>query len=212
MKTKTIVFDLDDTLINEIEYLESAFATIATMTDPTNQNLFDEMIYWYQNKENVFENLIKIYPEITIESLKNIYRNHYPKFNSNTENRQLLLEIKARGHKLGLITDGFSVTQRNKIKALNLEDIFDLIIISEEFGTEKPNENNFKVFHQFQTDDYYYIGDNTKKDFITPNKLGWTTICLLDNGKNIHKQNFNSDLVYLPKISILSLYDLKKHI
>ena len=35
---------------------------------------------------------------------------------------------------------------------------------------------------------FYYIGDNVVKDFIAPNQLGWTTICLLDNGQNIHKQ------------------------
>lgn len=212
MKTKTIIFDLDDTLINEIEYLKSAFLEIANDVDDENKNLYQTMISWYQNKENVFQNLIKIYPKTSIENLKNSYRNHYPNFNSNSKNRELLIELKQNGYKLGLITDGFSITQCNKIKSLGIENLFDLIIISEEFGTEKPNENNFKVFHQFQTDDYYYIGDNTKKDFITPNKLGWTSICLLDNGENIHKQNFDLELIYLPQIKVDNLEDIKKHI
>ena len=45
---------------------------------------------------------------------------------------------------------------------------------------------------------FYYVGDNTKKDFVTPNKLGWKTICLKDQGKNIHKQNLRLGNKYLP--------------
>ena len=105
------------------------------------------------------------------------------------------------------MTDGYSVTQRNKIKALDIENIFDLIVISEEFGFEKPNPKNFEVFDKFNTIEKYYIGDNTSKDFIAPNTLGWTTICLLDNGKNIHMQDFNKELIYLPKIKINNLFD-----
>jgi putative hydrolase of the HAD superfamily len=212
MKTKTIVFDLDDTLIHEIEYLKSAFLEISEIVDIDNKKLFDIMLEWYEKKENVFENIIKLYPKITVEKLKQSYRNHFPQLDSKFKNRELLLQLKKSGYKLGLISDGYSITQRSKIKAMNIESIFDLIVISEEFGSEKPNENNFITFHQFQTDEYFYVGDNTKKDFIAANNLGWTTICLLNNGKNIHPQNFNLDLVYLPKISIKSLDDLILHI
>ena len=106
-----------------------------------------------------------------------------------------------------LITDRHSVTQRNKIKALNIDTLFDLIIISEEFGSEKPNPKNFEAFNKFNTIEKYYIGDNTSKDFIAPNALGWTTICLPDNGNNIHMQDFNKELIYLPKIKIHNLSD-----
>ena len=54
MIQKTIVFDLDDTLIPEIDYLQSAFREIAEYVDAENKNLYDEMYKWYQNKENVF--------------------------------------------------------------------------------------------------------------------------------------------------------------
>lgn len=35
---------------------------------------------------------------------------------------------------------------------------------------------------------FTYVGDNLKKDFIAPNALGWLTVCLKDDGRNIHKQ------------------------
>lgn len=40
--------------------------------------------------------------------------------------------------------------------------------------------------------DFTYVGDNVKKDFIAPNVLGWTTICLKDDGRNIHKQDVST--------------------
>jgi putative hydrolase of the HAD superfamily len=207
MIQKTIVFDLDDTLISEIDYLKSAFQEIAEHIDAENKNLYNEMFQWYQNKENVFLNLQNQYKNTKVSDLKNKYRNHFPIFNPNSKTRDLLIELKGRGHFLGLITDGFSITQRNKIKALDIENLFDLIIISEEFGSEKPDEANFKVFHKFGTTEYYYIADNVAKDFITPNKLGWTTVCLIDEGKNIYIQDFNNELIYLPKIKINNLFD-----
>lgn len=207
MIQKTIVFDLDDTLIPEIDYLQSAFKEIAHYVEEGNTTLYNQMCQWYLNKENVFLNLQNQYKNIEISDLITIYRNHYPDFNSKSKNRELILELKQKGHFLGLITDGFSITQRNKLKALDIENLFDLIIISEEFGSEKPDEANYKAFHQFGTTEYYYIGDNVTKDFVTPNKLGWTTVCLLDQGKNIHTQDFTKELIYLPKIKINNLFD-----
>lgn len=208
MVRKTIVFDLDDTLIPEIDYLKSAFQEIADSIDTSNKNLFDEMVQWYQDKENVFLKLQNQYNKISISDLKNKYRNHFPNFNAKSENRELLLELKREGHFLGLITDGYSVTQRNKIKALDIENFFDLIVISEEIGSEKPNEINYSVFHQFGTKENYYIGDNVSKDFITPNRLRWKSICLIDNGTNIHKQDFEIEKDYQPHFKVNNLREV----
>lgn len=208
MVRKTIVFDLDDTLIPEIDYLKSAFQEIADSIDTSNKNLFDEMVQWYQDKENVFLKLQNQYNKISISDLKNKYRNHFPNFNAKSENRELLLELKRKGHFLGLITDGYSVTQRNKIKALDIENFFDLIVISEEIGSEKPNEINYSVFHQFGTKENYYIGDNVSKDFITPNRLRWKSICLIDNGTNIHKQDFEIEKDYQPHFKVNNLREV----
>ncbi|MFT3795413.1 HAD family hydrolase [Flavobacterium sp.] len=209
MEKKTIVFDLDDTLVKEIDYLKSAFRAIAAQLDPNNPVLFDEMFGWYQAKQDVFGNLENRYEKAVKDELKQVYRTHVPDFDPMSESRDLLLELKNDGHYLGLVTDGFSVTQRNKIRALNIENLFDLIVVSEEFGSEKPDERNFAVFSQFNTRRYFYISDNVKKDFISPNKLGWTTVCLLDNGQNIHPQDFNKELIYLPTEKINGLSELK---
>jgi putative hydrolase of the HAD superfamily len=212
MSNKTIVFDLDDTLVKEIDFLKSAFFEIASVIENEGYSLYQQMMVWYFDKENVFQNLVSLYPDLSIDSLKSSYRKHLPNFEHYKYIKDFLNELKQKGYKLGLITDGFSVTQRNKITSLGVGDLFDLIIISEEFGTEKPHEENYTAFHQFNSDAYYYVGDNLKKDFVTPNRLGWVTICLLDNGNNIHSQNFDTDVSYLPKLKIKELTELLRYI
>ena len=115
MEKKTVVFDLDDTLVKEIDYLKSAFASIATYVDPSNVTLFDDMFKWYQSKQDVFGNLEQQYKKPLKAELKLMYRNHLPNFDPRSKNRQLLIDLKSQGHFLGLVTDGFSITQRNKI-------------------------------------------------------------------------------------------------
>lgn len=208
MMSATVVFDLDDTLVKEIDYLKSAFKAIAAKVDSAkNDSLFNQMLLWYQNKENVFQNIESLYG-ITVAELRQLYRSHYPHFSNASTVFTLLNSLKEKGFYIGLITDGYSLTQRNKIKSLGIEDLFDLIVISEEFGSEKPNENNYKVFHQFATKYYYYIGDNTAKDFLAPNQLGWISVCLLNNGENIHPQDFTKETVYLPQKTITDLNEL----
>ena len=196
---KTIVFDLDDTLIKEVDFLKSAFFEIANNLDSKGEFLYNQMLEWYYAKENVFINVIKIYPNIKIDDLKSMYRNHYPNFEKYYFLSGFLSELKQNGNRLGLITDGFSITQRNKIDSLNIMHLFDLIIISEEFGSAKPCEKNYIVFHQFKSESYHYIGDNFNKDFITPNRLGWDTIGVIDDGNNIHTQDKNLNESFLPK-------------
>ncbi|MDM1139249.1 HAD family hydrolase [Empedobacter sp. R132-2] len=211
MKAKYIIFDLDDTLMYEIDFLKSAFKEIADFIDKKNQEeLFKLMLIKYHEGENVFDFLINNYTNFSKEQLLQMYRNHFPNISLNEGTDDLLKKIKSKGYKLGLITDGRSVTQRNKLKALKIEDLFDKIIVSEEFGSTKPDERNFKIFLENDIEEYYYIADNTKKDFVTPNKLGWTSICLLNQGNNIHTQNFDLEQKFLPKIIINSLSELLK--
>lgn len=206
MKGKYFIFDLDDTLMYEIEYLRSAYVEIATMIAPSDPEIiFEKMIKLYKDKSDVFEYISKYYRNYTKEGLLHIYRQHQPTIKPSDGAVDLLRKIKESGHKIGLITDGRSITQRNKIRALNIEHFMDKIIISEEFGSSKPNEQNYKAFIEEGIDEYYYIADNISKDFIVPNKLGWTSICLLDNGQNIHKQDFDKPKEYLPNHKIVSL-------
>jgi putative hydrolase of the HAD superfamily len=56
---------------------------------------------------------------------------------------------------------------------------------------------------------YYYIGDNPAKDFVAPNRLGWNTVCLLDDGRNIHPQDFSLSSQMLPQHRISQLSEIE---
>lgn len=208
-KNKIIVFDLDDTLYKEIDFLKSAYKEIAFLIDKSQgEILYNEMILYYYKGENVFKHVSETYPHYTIEILLKIYREHYPSISLSCEEWNVLSKLKTRAI-TGLITDGRSLTQRNKIKALGLNDYFDKIVISEEMGYSKPDDRLFKEFNKHSVSRYFYIGNDTAKDFVTPNRLGWTTICLLDtNNLNIQKQNFSLEKSYLPQIKIKALNEL----
>src|SRR5690606_30084593 len=165
MKIKYIVFDLDDTLVGEIEYLKSAYKFIASSLDHMrSEDLYDDMLQRYLSKQDVFEYLSECYG-VPKQELLTAYRNHFPNIQLIAGARDLLVTLKQMGHRIGLVSDGRSVTQRNKLKALKIEELFDRIVISEEFGSAKPNMGNFEVFQERGIEDYFYIGDNPTKDF-----------------------------------------------
>lgn len=219
---KVVCFDLDDTLYKEIDYLKSAYNEIVgyainfckVENSQIMQMAYDVMLDAYLKKENAFEKLNSFLGlSIPVIEYLQIYRMHSPNISLSAETEMVLNKFKESGFVLGLITDGRSVQQRNKIHMLKLERFFDNdnILISEEFGTEKPNYNNYLHFMKKfpHCSDFTYVGDNLKKDFVAPNFLGWKTYCLLDDGRNIHKQNFNIiPESAKPKYTITSISEL----
>ena len=188
-----MVFDLDDTLYKEQDYLHSAYRDIAAKIESRYglEGVFDQMLRWWQEDENVFQRLIDAYGlDMTVDDLLTVYRSHVPAIRLDEETKHLL-DYLHQIAVIGLITDGRSLTQRHKIEALGLSAYMDEedILISEETGYEKPSEVPYRHFMaRYPSCTYYYIGDNPAKDFVAPDRLGWTSICLLDDGRNIHPQ------------------------
>lgn len=212
-QNKLVVFDLDDTLYKEVDYLKSAYNEIAdgVASQCKRTDVYEKMWKWWQAGDNVFERLIKEYElENTISDFLKKYRLHVPQIQLDKATLNVLKQLK-RYCVLGMITDGRSVTQHHKLQALDIEVFFDEcdVLISEETGWTKPMEQPYlKLMERYPLCSYYYIGDNPLKDFLAPNRLGWSTICLLDDGRNIHKQDFGLDCDYLPQIKIKNISEL----
>lgn len=206
---KVVCFDLDDTLYKEIDFVESAYKEIAI--SEKRPDLLPKMMDWQKNGENVFLQFNKaIGKETLISEYLKLYRNHYPTISLSDGVENTLNELKHRDITLGLITDGRSISQRNKIKALGMNRWFDNenIIISEETQSEKTEEPNFRYFiKKYRGAEFTYVGDNPKKDFIVPNRLGWKTVMLKNDGRNTHKQEA-VPMENLPHIIITSIEEL----
>lgn len=202
-----VVFDLDDTLYPEMDYVRSAYRAIATRYGA---DLLPRMLA-APNAREAFDST-----GIDINEILDIYRTHKPDIKLPWQSLYVLESLRLAGNIIGLVTDGRSVTQRNKIEALGLERFLrpDLIMISEEVGSGKISG---EAFNRIATETkgesrYLYIGDNPEKDFIAPNELGWLTIEVKrgGNGENIFSQkNEELSMPYRPKIIIEQLTELQ---
>mgnify|MGYP002828980646 CR=1 FL=1 len=208
-----IVFDLDDTLYKEINFVKSAYFFInqyikskfnIDLSKKIKKCLNDDINFYEYINENLNKNQI-----FSIEKYLELYRYHFPEIKLSKDSIIFLDKLSANNLDFSILTDGRSISQRNKIKALGLDNLAKNIIISEETGFEKPHLNNFKILERiYPRKKLIYIADNTSKDFLAPNSLNWETICLLDNGQNIHPQNFSLDIEYLPKTKVNYLADI----
>lgn len=209
-----VVFDLDDTLYKEIDFLKSAYIEIANHAKKyvKGYDVYDWMINIYRHGENVFQKLEMLTDgKLAVSNLLEEYRNHYPTIELDSVTIECLNLLEDRKVCIGIITDGRSITQWNKISALGLDTWInkDFIVISEDFGTEKPDSRNYTYFEKIMSCNcFMYVGDNIKKDFVAPNYLKWKTCCLLDDGRNIHKQDFSLPKEYLPSYCVKSIIEI----
>jgi putative hydrolase of the HAD superfamily len=206
-----VVFDLDDTLYKEIDYVISAYRAISlSLENVLHKDISGELLGWYLQGHDAFALAKSMYDlSISVEQMIEIYRFHSPSVSLAPGALALLTQLKTAKLPLGLLTDGRSKSQRAKINALGIVDFFDAIVISEEFGSSKPDARNYQYFErQFPERLYIYVGDNYSKDFVTPNLRRWTTIGVQDDGRNIHKMPPNLPSSYLPTCSVKSLMDI----
>ncbi|MHC4725801.1 MAG: HAD family hydrolase [Planctomycetota bacterium] len=199
----TVIFDLDDTLYDEIEYCKSGFAAVAEFlanssefaaANPTtvqarmrhiSQALWEQFSTGNHTKTfNATLDKLEInYDDKLIHELIKVYRQHKPTIKLPIDSRDTLCELSKK-YALALLTDGFLPGQQLKVQALGIEQYFKSIIYTEQFGREfwKPSPVGFENILQaleVRPENAVYIADNEKKDFIAPNKLGFITIQIL---------------------------------
>lgn len=188
----TFVFDLDDTLFHEAEYVSSARREIArriAVRYPDAGLTADEMVAVMDahpfHGPGAFDALYAALPEDvrrenTVLWMRRVYRSHTPDLHLAPENEALLAVLAARGATLGLITDGRVETQSLKAHALGLGRFIppERVSVSETIGKEKYSPLPFMRMESLTPDcaRRVYVGDNPAKDFIHPNAMGWTTV------------------------------------
>lgn len=207
------VFDLDDTLYKEVDFRNSGFEFIRQEIIRLYQrDIIGLLISYYEGRsKDLFSDIVNWLdlPQTSKEQFIWMYRNHHPNITIDNEILAILQYLKNTTRGVSLLTDGRTITQRNKIKALGLQEF--PAYISEEFdNAEKPNPLRFEFIQQLHGNcEYIYVGDNVNKDFITPNNLGWKTVGIQDDGRNIHSQKKIVSEQSRPHIWLQSILELK---
>lgn len=149
----TLVFDLDDTLFAESDFVLSGFeaagewlvqnhqvdgftnAAVELFKTGVRGTIFDEAL----------RRLARTDGAVLVPELVKIYRRHIPKIQLLPEARECLDWAKGRFN-LALVTDGYAEVQRRKIEALGVGSCFDCIVVTDEIGREfwKPHPEGFR--------------------------------------------------------------------
>ena len=119
---------------------------------------------------------------------------------------ETLDELKARGVRLALITNGSSEVQRAKITRFALGHRFEHIQIEGEHGFGKPEERAY--LHAMQAlgvtaPDTWMIGDNLEWEVVAPQRLGIYAIWI-----DVHGDGLPADSTVRPDRIIRSLTEL----
>lgn len=220
---RAVVLDLDDTLILERDYVFSGYQVISEKIS-TDYNVTQAIVFeimcmaFTKGKPKVFnfvlDELKLQYNQAYILELLNLYRGHKPKIDLLDDAKALLSLLKQKDYKLGIITDGYKESQQRKIETLRLGQYVDEIIITDELGRKywKPHIKSFQLMQERLNVSYtemVYVGDNLKKDFIMPKKLGYTTICIR-RCEGIYFHNELNLEEYQPHTYVENLLDVLK--
>lgn len=153
---KAVLFDLDGTLYDRDRLAEALFVEQYDAFAHALRNLARDRFlidvhemdeHGHGEKEPGYRRLVQAWglePKLAdrlIEHFWSVYDKHMelPKDTSYT-----LRELRSRGLKLGVVTNGPSQRQRHKIAVLGLADSFDAILVSGEEGVRKPDAELFR--------------------------------------------------------------------
>ncbi len=179
MSIRGVIFDLDDTLYPERQYVQSGYRLIAEyLGDASYAGRL--MKYFEDGKQAVDELLAEIGRPEEKEKCIDIYREQIPDISLYPGVLELIASLKDKGIKVGIITDGRVNGQRNKLQALGLDSLIgdENIMITDELGGvqfRKPCDIAFRILQnrwRIPAGQIVYIGDNIAKDMQAPMQLG----------------------------------------
>lgn len=215
MTRKFIFFDIDDTLYDQLIPFENAirkkfgkmninieelFKCSRKLSDEvfdlteSNKISLDEM-HVYRIKKALEHQYIYIDDSTALDFQKEyLYNQSHIKLSKEMEN--ILLNILSKNVEIGIISNGPSKHQREKIKNLGLEKYIKEknIFISSEIGRAKPDIELFRIVEKTmmlnsRKDKIYFIGDSLSNDIIPAKLINWISIWLDRRGKS-NNSNF----------------------
>lgn len=184
-----IVFDLDEVLYDEKTYVISGFRDVSEFLEK-DEAIPKKIIFEYlkrrlkNGRERIFNDLLdnfRIYSQKNLKKCISVYRTHTPKIKLYSDAKDCLKRLK--NYPLYIVTDGNKIVQKNKIKALNLENHIKKTILTSNYGLRNSKPSTFcfqKICDMEKTSptNLVYIGDDPHKDFVGLKREGFKTIRL----------------------------------
>lgn len=174
------IFDLDDTLYSEKEYVRSGYRKIAQLL-PQIRNAEEKLWSAFEQGKPAIDTVLQdagLWNEDLKAKCLEVYRQQEPDIHLYDGVRQMLMQLRECGVKIGIITDGRPEGQRKKLEALGLYDLVDHVVITDELGGpafRKPCDIAFRIMQtrfNIPYESMVYVGDNPAKDFHAPKALG----------------------------------------
>lgn len=186
-----LAFDLDDTLYDEIRFVESGFRAVAgDMAERwqlNEQRIYGQLLsaLGEYGRGQVFDQVLSGYGRRSQRNVRRyvaVYRKHRPSIQLHAPGKRCLTRFASWSKYL--VTDGNKQVQQNKVVALGLEPVFKRVMITHRFGVQhaKPSAYCFlKIAERERVPmtEIVYIGDNPAKDFVGIKPHGCKTIRVL---------------------------------
>lgn len=178
---KAIIFDLDDTLLDRNQAVDNMFLILleecyeGVKDIDKNEMLkkfkeYDKRNYGNSDKTKVLEPFFDEFPtkyRISHNKILDFWNTNFPNsFSVNQNTINILNAIKMHA-KTAVVTNGTTQRQKAKISNTNMNDLFDIIIISDEVGFSKPDERIFELaLNKLKVlpEDAVFVGDDLQKD------------------------------------------------
>ncbi|MBQ6815965.1 MAG: HAD family hydrolase [Clostridia bacterium] len=197
---KAVVFDLDHTLFDrwatyskilDTDIAYSVFKKELGKKKILKAWIFADKHYNYISWERMWEYLKKKGVIIDTVERENFFENHIKKLFMEVAvpydfTIPTLEKLKEKGYKIGLITNGSNKLQRTKLKTLGLNDIFDAVIISDNYGIRKPNRLLFYKMAELMKippEHMLYVGDHPLNDIDASRQAGYTPVWVKTKGR-----------------------------
>ena len=191
-----VVFDLDDTLYAERDYVRSGYRAVGAILRERlgRAEAFEDWLWRRFCDGRAAGALDALNAEFhldrtdeQIRELVDVYRRHRPDIRPRAGVKDALASLRRRC-RLALLSDGFLPAQRLKLDALGLAGLFEAVVFTEEMGRDcwKPSPAGFQAVRDrldVPHERCAYVGDNLAKDFLAPNALGWRTVRLACEGQ-----------------------------
>ena len=182
-----LIFDLDDTLYDELSFVKSGFRAVATFLhkerDVNPDDMFRVMCQELEvGRSNIFDRALKrciLSSKQLVQECVAVYRGHKPTIYLYPMADQCLKRFEDLP--IYIVTDGNKHVQWNKVVALGLLDRVKFPFITRRYGikNEKPSPYCFQKIcerERVKPADLTYVGDNPRKDFVGIKPLGVRTI------------------------------------